>query len=75
LLACGCAPLHLKTFFHAHLQQRLPRRRVSVLEGLYGDLSGTLERSDQSVHAAAIAIEWSDLDRLHRGPWLPPATS
>lgn len=62
LLACGCAPLHLKTLFHAHLQQRLPQRRVSVVEGLYGDLAGTLERSRRDLHAAAIVLEWSDLD-------------
>jgi len=62
LLACGCAPLHLKTFFCAHLQQSLPLRRVLVLEGLYGDLAGTLERRDQSFDAAAIMLEWSDLD-------------
>jgi len=35
---------------------------VSVLEGLYGDLAGTLERSDRSLHAAAIVLEYSDLD-------------
>jgi FkbH-like protein len=79
LLACGCAPLHLKTFLHAHLQQRLPQRRVSVLEGLYGDMAGTLERSDRSLHAAAIVLEWSDLDaRLgHRSAakWSLAATS
>jgi FkbH-like protein len=62
LLACGCASLHLKTFFQAHLQQRLPQRRVSVPEGLYGDLAGTVERADRSLHAAAIVLEWSDLD-------------
>jgi FkbH-like protein len=79
LLACGCAPLHLKTLLHAHLQQRLPHRRVSVLEGLYGDLAGTLERSDQSLHAAAIVLEWSDLDaRLgyrSAGQWSLAATT
>jgi len=35
---------------------------VSVLEGLYGDLAGTLGRSDPSLHAVAIVLEWSDLD-------------
>ena len=63
LLACGCAPLHLKTLLHAHLQQRLPQHLVSVSEGLYGDLSGTLERAaDHPFHAVALVIEWSDLD-------------
>ena len=79
LLACGCAPLHLKTFLHAHLQQRLPQRSVSVPEGLYGDLAGTLERaSGPSLHAAAIVLEWSDLDpRLgyrSAGQWSLAAT-
>jgi FkbH-like protein len=79
LLACGCAPLHLKTFFHAHLQQRLPQRRVSVREGLYGDLTGTLERTGQSFHAAAIVLEWSDLDQRlgyrSAGQWSLNATA
>jgi FkbH-like protein len=78
LLACGCAPLHLKTFLQAHLQQRLAQRRVSVLEGLYGDLAGTLERRDQPVDAVAIVLEWSDLDaRLgyrSAGQWSLAAT-
>lgn len=79
MLACGCAPLHLKTFLHAHLQQRLPQQRVNVSEGLYGDLAGTLERaSDQSLHAVALVLEWSDLDaRLgyrSAGQWSLAAT-
>ncbi len=31
-------------------------------EGLYGDVAGTVERADRSLHAAAIVLEWSDLD-------------
>jgi FkbH-like protein len=63
MLACGFTPLHLRTFLCAHLQQRLPQRSVRVGVGLYGDLLGTLERtSGESVHALAIALEWSDLD-------------
>jgi FkbH-like protein len=74
LLACGCAPLHLKTFLNAHLQQLLPQRRVEITEGIYGDLAGTLERASSSVlQGIALIIEWSDLDpRLgHRstGRW------
>jgi FkbH-like protein len=60
------------------LQQRLPQRRVSVLEGLYGDLAGTLERSGLFLHVAAIVLEWSDLDaRLgyrSAGQWSLAAT-
>jgi FkbH-like protein len=33
-----------------------------MLEGLYGDLAGTLERPDRSIHGAAVVLEWSDLD-------------
>jgi FkbH-like protein len=63
LLACGCSPLHLKTFLHAHLQQALPQRRVEIREGLYGDLSGALERAAGTpIQAIAIVLEWSDLD-------------
>lgn len=63
MLACGCAPLHLKTFLHAHLQQALPHRSVSVMEGLFGDLPGTLERAaEMPLQGAVIALEWSDLD-------------
>lgn len=63
MLACGFAPLHLKTFLHAHLQRELPHRSVSVEEGLFGDLPGTLERAaDMPLQGIAIALEWSDLD-------------
>jgi len=80
LLACGCAPLHLKTLLQAHLQQRLSQRRVIVLEGLYGDLPGTLERaSSQPLDAVALVLEWSDLDaRLgyrSAGRWSLAATN
>jgi len=63
MLACSFTPLHLRTFLCAHLQQRLPERSVRVGAGLYGDIFGTLDRiSGESVHALAIALEWSDLD-------------
>ena len=62
-LACGFTPLHLSTFLGAHLQQRLPERRVEVSTGLYGDLAGALERlGDTTSDAIALVIEWSDLD-------------
>jgi FkbH-like protein len=62
-LVCGCAPLHLKTFLHAHLQQTLLNRLVTVSEGLYGDLCGTLERlAGDPLQGIALVIEWSDLD-------------
>jgi len=63
LLACGCTPLHLKTFLQAHLQQIQTQRQVRVSDGLYGDLCGTLERaSGKLVDGVAIILEWADLD-------------
>lgn len=80
VLACGFTPLHLRTFLNAHLQRRMPNRRVCVTAGRYGDLAGTLESLDPaSCHAVAVAIEWSDLDpRLgfrELGAWGPRTLS
>jgi len=62
-LVTGFTPLHLKTFLHAELQQLLPERRVVVTTGLFGDVAGTLaELNTTQPHAAAIVIEWDDLD-------------
>ena len=75
LLACGFEPLHLGTFLAAHLQQRFPHRPVQLATGLYGDLAGTLERPPGEPEAAAVVVEWSDLDaRLgvrSAGGWSP----
>jgi FkbH-like protein len=60
-LLCGFTPLHLKTFFEAELRRRLPGRAVRVETGLYGDLLGNIERLGE-VEAAAVALEWADLD-------------
>ena len=60
-LACSFSPLHLKTFLAAHLQQRLPGRRVAVQEGIFGDLTGTVEQAAGSA-SLAIILEWQDLD-------------
>ena len=74
ILACGFTPLHLATFFAAHLQARFPDRRVSVASGLYGDLIGNITRLE-SEDAAAVVVEWLDLDpRLgyrRLGGWRP----
>ena len=75
-LACGFTPLHLQTFLAAHLRIRLPRRRVGVTTGLFGDLAGNIERLEPAdVHALAVVIEWGDLDpRLgirRLGGWRP----
>jgi len=73
-LACGFTPLHLLTFFQAHLAKALPQRRLEISTGTYGDLIGSLERLDSTgLHGIAIALEWTDLDaRLgarHLGGW------
>jgi FkbH-like protein len=62
-LVTGFTPLHLKTFLQAELQQLLPERRIVVNTGLFGDIPGTLtELNKSSLDAAAIVIEWEDLD-------------
>ena len=62
-LACGFTPLHIRTFLAAHLRQRMPQRKIEVQTGLFGDLTGNIERLDASGHDAVVAIiEWQDLD-------------
>jgi len=75
-LACGFTPLHLQTFLAAQLRIRLLRRRVGISTGLFGDLTGNIERLEPSgVHALAVVVEWGDLDpRLgirSLGGWRP----
>jgi FkbH-like protein len=63
-LVCGFEPLHLATFFKAHLRLRFPGDAVSVQTGLYGDLEGNIQRAAQTNLEGALAvIEWSDLDQ------------
>jgi FkbH-like protein len=74
VLACGVTPLHLQNYSAAHLQSLRPDRKVRISTGLYGDLAGTVEQlATQTLQAAALVMEWSDLDpRLgHRqlGGW------
>lgn len=62
-LVCGFTPLHLKTFFSACLNRRLPARRISMHTGIYGDLKGNLLRLGESqCDSLAVLIEWQDLD-------------
>jgi FkbH-like protein len=62
-LACGCTPLHLKTFLAAHLRHCLPNDRFKIGIGLYGDLAGNLERLQPSRGMVVCAlVEWGDLD-------------
>lgn len=78
-LLCGFTPLHLETFLAAHVQLLLPQgNRVATRTGLFGDLAGNLRRlAGQESVAAAILLEWSDLDpRLglrNLGGWGPGA--
>lgn len=62
-LACGFTPLHLKTFLAAHLRLCLPKGRIEIKTGLYGDLVGNLERLKPSAGlTVCIVVEWADLD-------------
>ena len=62
-LVCGCQPLHLATFLHAHLLERFPDSPVEILTGLYGNFPGNLAKAAESpAMAATVALEWSDLD-------------
>ena len=62
-LACGFTPLHLETFFAAHLHNLYPACRVELNSGLFGDLIGNLERlRPEEYDALAVVIEWPDLD-------------
>jgi len=75
-LACGFTPLHLQTFLAAQLRIRLPQRQVGINTGLFGDLTGNIERVEPSgVNALVVVIEWADLDpRLgirRLGGWRP----
>src|SRR5689334_6199595 len=62
-LVTGFTPLHLKTFLQAELQQLLPQGRIIITTGLFGDVAGTLtDLKTTPCDAAAIVIEWEDLD-------------
>ena len=62
-LAVGFMPLHLETFFKAHLIQQAEDKSVEVFVGTYNDLRGNLERArDSSCQSVASVIEWPDLD-------------
>jgi FkbH-like protein len=62
-LACGCEPLHLRTFLRAELMQRLTSAPVEVHTGVFDDLAGNIERADAAGDdPIAVVVEWSDLD-------------
>ena len=75
-LACGFTPLHLQTFLAAELRRNMSSHGVEIQTGLFGDLSGNLERSEHSAtDVVATVVEWADLDpRLSirsLGGWRP----
>jgi FkbH-like protein len=62
-LACGFLPLHLATFLDAYLRQLAPERRIVIETGIYGDLSGNLERlRETTTCAGGVVFEWADFD-------------
>ncbi len=62
-LACGCEPLHLRTFLAAELMERLPTAAVEVQTGRFDDLAGTIERAGEAgADPLAVVVEWPDLD-------------
>ena len=62
-LACGFSPLHLQTFLAAHLRKRFPHQRIELETGLYGDLTGNINRVQRSsCDVLCVVIEWQDLD-------------
>ena len=75
-LACGCEPLHLRTFLAAELTERLTPAPVEVRTGVFDDLAGNIERASAGgADPIAVVVEWSDLDPrlgLRRlGGWRP----
>lgn len=61
-LVCGCSPLHLETFLAAHLRQRFPDDVIEIRTGVFGDLTGNLERLASAEAPVALVFEWQDLD-------------
>ncbi len=62
-LACGFTPLHLKTFLAAQLTEHTASERMDVEVGVFGDVSGTLQKLlDNPPDGVAVPLEWSDLD-------------
>jgi FkbH-like protein len=62
-LPASFTPLHLRSFVKAYLRLRFPEDSICVDIGLYGDLEGNLERSqNEPAEGAIVNIEWDDLD-------------
>jgi FkbH-like protein len=62
-LVCGFTPLHLGTFIKAYAKLRFPGDGVTIIDGLFGDLEGNLQRArEHGSDGAIVVMEWSDLD-------------
>jgi FkbH-like protein len=69
-LCCSFEPLHFRTFLKARVGLRLsPKlgeigRSAEVLTGLFGDLSGNIQRavSDSEPIPLVVVVDWADLD-------------
>ena len=76
VLATGFTPSHLEAFLVAHLKSKGQHHNVEIDKGVFGDLTGNLDRLRTApADAAAVVIEWADLDpRLglrQSGGWHP----
>jgi FkbH-like protein len=76
LLGCSSTPTHLQTLLQAYLIREHPEFEIEIEPILYGDLLGSLERTQpEGFTAVALVCEWYDLDpRLgfrRLGGWSP----
>jgi FkbH-like protein len=62
-LAAGFNALHLKTFLAAELGLVFAELKIEVIDGLYGDLLGNIDRLAQGgCEVGIVLVEWPDLD-------------
>src|SRR5215469_8194833 len=62
-LITGSTPEPLGQFIAAHLQSAYPSRKITIRNGLFGDLGGNLARYLEKADCpAALVVEWGDLD-------------
>ena len=63
ILVTGLNPLHLKTFLAAELSLLSTDSTIEVLDSLYGDLVGNLDRlAKADAEIGIVLIEWPDFD-------------
>jgi FkbH-like protein len=62
-LATGFNALHLKTFLAAELGLLFFNQKIEISDGLYGDISGNIDRlANNDCDFGIVLIEWPDLD-------------